>query len=375
MKEIFRVLVFISLLGSLSLSAADLVLPTTVPQSNDLDPIKLWQRATMSLSGMWSALTGKGTNMVRVNVVAGSATGETTTQTNILNKLDTILNTNALISARLDALSAKVDTLVATNAIISARVDAVTAQIANGIGLTNATAPLTNAPGEYLEVVPRAGTNAISGNLPAFAATPSFNLVSNTNQVQVANTNAVNIVQVGGVAISTTNITDCNITNTVAVTGWPLLVTNVTLTNMVGDGIIAGDSMGPGGWEVNGVSRTANGAAMLLCGTYLRTTNVTTDCIDVYITDRPITFPAASTAANISVSDLPYVLTTIRFGTNGVNADVGKPWQVVGTNMVCTQPFTIGLRPATNSIFFYRTAIVALTNGGSDTFKITVQNE
>lgn len=294
-----------------------------------------------------ATLSGTVTTVTNINIgtVGGTAVAQTngvqtvydlspkaTTTTGIGNQST---NTIGVSSEQLTNLITKVDLLLEyyTNGVPLNSTNLVSIQ--GNVGLTNNLGDMTNNAGDYLETAPRASTNAISGN----------------------------------VAVYTPASTNLN------VTGWPMVVTNLTLTNSTDTALIAGDSLGPGNWEVNGIARTANGKALLLGADYVRTV-ADNSCIDLLITDRPITFPAASAAVAIAQADLPYIIGVVRFGTNGVNADVGRPWNVLdATNMVCSQSVTMGLKPATNSIFLYRKTMVATTNLLSDYLKLTIQNE
>ena len=107
---------------------------------------------------------------IPVAIISGGTGGGEVTSDSITNLLLQIIATN---SAALNAVSNEVYLLKE--------------QIADGIGITNALSGMTNEAGEYLEVAPRASTNAITFDagvtLPAFAATPTVAPTASTNQV------------------------------------------------------------------------------------------------------------------------------------------------------------------------------------------------
>lgn len=152
------------------------------------------------------------------------------------------------------------------------------------------------------------------------------------------------------------------------------LVTTLTVTNFLGETLIAGDTLNTNGIEVANAARASGGTGVLLCSSYISSTNLALQAIDMIVADRALTWPEASSAANLVQTDLPYILGVVQFGTNGTAQ--GTEWAAFGTNQVCTvSSKSIGIKPNATSVFLYFKTRAAITNSANDQIKLTISQD
>ena len=152
------------------------------------------------------------------------------------------------------------------------------------------------------------------------------------------------------------------------------LITSLPLTNYLGENLIAGDALNTNGIEVVNAVRASGGTGVLLCSSYISSTNLALQAVDMIVADRALTWPEASSVANLVQSELPYILGVVQFGTNGTAQ--GTEWATFGTNQICTvSSKSIGIKPNATSIFLYFKTRAAITNAANDLIKLTISQD
>lgn len=192
----------------------------------------------------------------------------------------------------------------------------------------------TNTPPMPLYTQPLPATNTVSGTV-SITGTPTVSLGTSTN------VNAAVSGNIGGFT----------------------LVTNLTLAvDTTAGGIAANDVLAPQ-LEVANAVRTTGGTGILKCIT-LATGDNNSPGIRLLVTSQPITWPVTNAAANLTMSEASRILGISDFATTDFKA--------VGTNYFATKDVSIGIKAATNSIFFYAVCTGAITNSNSATINLTI---